>query len=63
MQASGSVVIGFSGGLGSTVLLDLVAKSYFSRSSAAASKNAAIASGSEHPRNKAKEEGDAAGEV
>lgn len=64
LQASGSVVIGLSGGLGSTVLLDLVAKSYFYRSSVAGSTGSGEASdvnaprGTEHPRNKAREDND-----
>lgn len=62
LKASGSLVIGHSGGLGSTVLLDLVAQSYFYRSTTASAQaggdNSAL--GTEHPRNKAKEDGGSA---
>ncbi|KAF5341946.1 hypothetical protein D9611_001518 [Ephemerocybe angulata] len=60
MQAPGSLVIGHSGGLGSTVLLDLVAKSYFYRSSTSSGQlpEDSLSLGSEHPRNRARGEGD-----
>ncbi|TFK20282.1 hypothetical protein FA15DRAFT_625622 [Coprinopsis marcescibilis] len=50
LKASGSLVIGFSGGVGSTVLLDLVAKSYFHAPSGD-EENAKPRGGSAHPRN------------
>ncbi|TEB34771.1 hypothetical protein FA13DRAFT_1625797 [Coprinellus micaceus] len=59
LKAPGSLVIGHSGGLGSTVLLDLVAKSYFYRSTTTAGDDSS-ALGTEHPRNKAKEDGGSA---
>lgn len=59
LKAPGSLVIGHSGGLGSTVLLDLVAKSYFYRSTTIAGDDSSTL-GTEHPRNKAKEDGGSA---
>lgn len=62
LKASGSLVIGHSGGLGSTVLLDLVARSYFYRSTNAAAQAGGDSSalGTEHPRNKAKDDDNSA---
>ena len=48
LKAAGSVVIGYSGGLGSTVLLDIVAKSYFMAPVDEAGK---ARGGTAHPRN------------
>lgn len=45
LKAPGNLLIGFSGGLGSTVLLDLVKTCYFTHMDAAMSKG-----GKEHPR-------------
>ncbi|KAF4571504.1 hypothetical protein EYR36_008843 [Pleurotus pulmonarius] len=45
LRASGNLTIGLSGGLGSTVLLDLVAKNYFMRSGPDDNKG-----GKDHPR-------------
>ncbi|KAJ2926929.1 hypothetical protein H1R20_g10174, partial [Candolleomyces eurysporus] len=66
LEAPGSLLIAFSGGLGSTVLLDLVAKSYFYRSSnaSAAPPEAAednSAKGTEHPSNRSREDGESGG--
>lgn len=47
LKASGSLVIGFSGGTCSTTLLDVVAKTYFSRPE----RGEPIRGGTEHPRN------------
>ena len=48
LQATGSLVIGFSGGTCSTALLDLVAKTYFAPRPLA---NEAVKGGKDHPRN------------
>lgn len=50
LKASGSLVLGFSGGLGSSVLLDLVYKTYFS-SQSPAHDNGVARGGINHPRN------------
>ncbi|KAL4066872.1 hypothetical protein V8B97DRAFT_2090543 [Scleroderma yunnanense] len=50
LKASGSLVIGFSGGLGSSVLLDLVYKTYFS-SRSLIYENGEPRGGTKHPRN------------
>ncbi|KAI6042505.1 hypothetical protein EDC04DRAFT_960524 [Pisolithus marmoratus] len=47
LKASGSLILGFSGGLGSAVLLDLVYKSYF----AGRPRNGDPRGGVNHPRN------------
>lgn len=55
LKASGSLLVGLSGGLGSTVLLDLVAKTYFGAPSATDIEEEAPPlkpkGGKEHPRN------------
>ena len=48
LQAAGSLVIGFSGGSCSTVLLDLVAKTYFAPRRPASET---VQGGKAHPRN------------
>ncbi|KAH6909097.1 hypothetical protein BKA70DRAFT_1426245 [Coprinopsis sp. MPI-PUGE-AT-0042] len=48
LKAAGGVVIGYSGGLGSTVLLDIVAKSYFL---APPTETGKARGGTAHPRN------------
>jgi len=50
LKASGSLVLGFSGGLGSSVLLDLVHKTYFS-SQSPKHDNGVARGGINHPRN------------
>lgn len=45
LKAPGNLMIGFSGGLGSTVLLDLVKSCHFTHTDAAMSKG-----GKDHPR-------------
>ncbi|KAJ7931545.1 hypothetical protein B0H13DRAFT_1958724 [Mycena leptocephala] len=47
LKPVGDLCIGFSGGLGSTVLLDLISKSYFSNHTG----EAALKGGKDHPRN------------
>jgi cytoplasmic tRNA 2-thiolation protein 2 len=46
MKAPGNLLIGFSGGLGSTVLLDLISKVYFSPG-----METKLRGGTDHPRN------------
>lgn len=45
LKASGNLIIGFSGGLGSTVLADIICKTYFTREEQ-------DPGGKDHPRNK-----------
>ncbi|KAF8134912.1 hypothetical protein EV363DRAFT_1256750 [Boletus edulis] len=47
LKASGSLVLGFSGGLGSSILLDMVHKTYFVNESSA---NGEARGGTNHPR-------------
>lgn len=50
LKASGSLVLGFSGGLGSSVLIDLVYKTYLSGQSPV-HDNGMAKGGTHHPRN------------
>ncbi|KAF9065591.1 hypothetical protein BDP27DRAFT_1298063, partial [Rhodocollybia butyracea] len=51
LKASGNLFIGFSGGLGSTVLLDLISRIYFSNKLEIKSQEAKARGGKDHPRN------------
>jgi cytoplasmic tRNA 2-thiolation protein 2 len=53
LKATGNLTIGFSGGLGSTVLLDLVSRCYFSSSESAdcTDGDPKPKGGTKHPRN------------
>jgi cytoplasmic tRNA 2-thiolation protein 2 len=52
LKASGNLLVGFSGGLGSTVLLDLVNQSYFStQEPLIADDTGKPRGGKDHPRN------------
>ena len=52
LKASGNLVVGLSGGLGSTVLLDLVNRSYFSTQEPPITDDAGKPrGGKDHPRN------------
>jgi cytoplasmic tRNA 2-thiolation protein 2 len=50
VKASGNLLVGFSGGLGSTVLLDLLSKVYFLQAQPTAS-DAKQKGGKDNPRN------------
>ncbi|KAJ6576474.1 hypothetical protein DFH09DRAFT_361875 [Mycena vulgaris] len=50
LKPAGNLCLAFSGGLGSTVLLDLVSQSYFSNHAAAAGEDG-LRGGTDHPRN------------
>nr|GAT60715.1 predicted protein [Mycena chlorophos] len=50
LKASGNLCIGFSGGLGSTVLLDLIALNYYSSEKAEWGSSRRRNGGTEHPR-------------
>ncbi|EFI27902.1 hypothetical protein CC1G_14393 [Coprinopsis cinerea okayama7 len=52
LKANGSLVIGFSGGLGSSVLLDLVSKTYFSGPPTTTKENGQMRGGAAHPKNR-----------
>ena len=51
LKASGNLLVGFSGGLGSTVLLDLVSQCYFSAGTATVNGASKLKGGKDHPRN------------
>ncbi|KAE9400191.1 hypothetical protein BT96DRAFT_1019003 [Gymnopus androsaceus JB14] len=51
LKASGNLLIGFSGGLGSTVLLDLISKIYLSSRTEIESEGNKQRGGKDHPRN------------
>ena len=51
-KASGNLLIGFSGGLGSTVLIDMVHRTYFSyRAPEIEMASGKLKGGKDHPRN------------
>ncbi|KAF8867804.1 hypothetical protein BD779DRAFT_1229419, partial [Infundibulicybe gibba] len=53
LKASGNLLLACSGGLGSTVLLDLVQRSYFSNHPEPNRDNSKLRGGKDHPRNAA----------
>lgn len=52
LKASGNLLVGFSGGLGSTVLLDVLARNYFPQKQIQAAEKGKGGGGRSHPRNK-----------
>jgi len=51
LKASGSLLIGLSGGLGSTVLLDLISRMYFPDQRESEKRVELLKGGTAHPRN------------
>ncbi|KAK1226576.1 Cytoplasmic tRNA 2-thiolation protein 2 [Marasmius sp. AFHP31] len=52
LKASGNLLVGFSGGLGSTVVLDIVSRIYFPDSEGAKNAEEKLKGGKSHPRNR-----------
>lgn len=52
LTASGNLLVGFSGGLGSSVLLDVLSRNYFPQKHTSSAANQKGGGGKAHPRNK-----------